>query len=68
MASPLNDPKLEALLDRLHRQSDAQVDETDAAGRRWPGGFHVGRHLGRGTACARIGFLKPEAWRDCRLR
>ena len=30
MASPLNDPELEALLDRLHRQSDAQVDETDA--------------------------------------
>jgi predicted O-methyltransferase YrrM len=30
MASPLNDAKLEALLDRLHAQSDAQVDETDA--------------------------------------
>ena len=30
MASPLNDPKLEALLDRLHGQSDSQVDETDA--------------------------------------
>jgi predicted O-methyltransferase YrrM len=30
MASPLNDPKLEALLNRLHVQSDAQVDETDA--------------------------------------
>jgi predicted O-methyltransferase YrrM len=30
MTSPLNDPKLEALLDRLHAQSDAQVDETDA--------------------------------------
>ncbi len=30
MASPLNDVKLEALLDRLHTQSDAQVDETDA--------------------------------------
>jgi predicted O-methyltransferase YrrM len=30
MTSPLNDPKLEALLDRLHSQSDAQVDETDA--------------------------------------
>jgi len=30
MASPLNDPKLEALLDRLHAQSDAEVDETDA--------------------------------------
>ncbi len=29
MASPLNDPKLEALLDRLHAQSDAQVDEID---------------------------------------
>lgn len=26
--SPLNDPALEALLDRLHAQSDAQVDET----------------------------------------
>ncbi len=30
MTSPLNDPKLEALLDRLHAQSDTQVDETDA--------------------------------------
>ncbi len=30
MPSPLNDPKLEALLDRLHAQSDAQVDDTDA--------------------------------------
>ena len=30
MACPLNDPKLEALLDRLHAESDAQVDETDA--------------------------------------
>jgi predicted O-methyltransferase YrrM len=30
MASPLNDPKLEALLDRLHAQSDTQVDETNA--------------------------------------
>jgi predicted O-methyltransferase YrrM len=30
MASPLNDPKLEALLDRLHSQSDAQVDQIDA--------------------------------------
>ena len=30
MASPLNDPALEALLDRLHSQSDAQVQETDA--------------------------------------
>ncbi len=30
MASPLNDSKLEALLDRLHTQSDAQVEETDA--------------------------------------
>ena len=28
--TPLNDPKLEALLDRLHAQSDAQVDETNA--------------------------------------
>ena len=30
MPSPLNDPKLKALLDRLHAQSDAQVDETEA--------------------------------------
>jgi predicted O-methyltransferase YrrM len=30
MASPLNDPKLEGLLDRLHAQSDAQVDEIEA--------------------------------------
>jgi predicted O-methyltransferase YrrM len=30
MASPLNDPKLKALLNRLHAQSDAQVHETDA--------------------------------------
>ncbi len=30
MASPLNDPKLEALLDRLHAQSDTQINETDA--------------------------------------
>ena len=30
MASPLHDPKLETLLDRLHAQSDAQVEETDA--------------------------------------
>ncbi len=30
MASPLNDPKLEALLDRLHAQSNAEVDEIDA--------------------------------------
>ena len=30
MASLLNDPKLERLLDRLHCQSDAQIDETDA--------------------------------------
>jgi predicted O-methyltransferase YrrM len=30
MASPLKDPKLEALLDRLHAQSDAQVEETNA--------------------------------------
>jgi hypothetical protein len=29
MNSPLNDPQLEALLNRLHAQSDAQVDETD---------------------------------------
>jgi len=31
MPSPLNDPKLEALLDRLHKQSDKQAAETDAA-------------------------------------
>ena len=30
MASPLNDPKLEALLDRLHAQSNSEVVETDA--------------------------------------
>ena len=30
MASLLNDPKLEALLDRLHKQSDKEVDETNA--------------------------------------
>ncbi len=30
MTSLLNDPKLEALLDRLHAQSDAQINETDA--------------------------------------
>ena len=30
MPSPLNDPKLEAMLNRLHAQSDAEVDETDA--------------------------------------
>jgi len=30
MASPLNDRKLEALLDRLHAQSDAEVDEIEA--------------------------------------
>ena len=30
MASPLNDPRLEALLERLHAQSDAQVAEIDA--------------------------------------
>ncbi len=30
MASPLKDPKLEALPDRLHAQSDAQVDEINA--------------------------------------
>ncbi len=29
MTSPLNDPKLEVLLNRLHAQSDAQIDETD---------------------------------------
>ena len=30
MTSPLHDPKLEALLDRLHAQSNAQDQETDA--------------------------------------
>jgi predicted O-methyltransferase YrrM len=30
MPSPLNDPQLEVLLDRLHAQSDAQVDATNA--------------------------------------
>lgn len=30
MPSVLHDPKLEALLDRLHSQSDGQVDETNA--------------------------------------
>jgi len=30
MTSPLNDSKLEALLGRLHAESDTQVDETDA--------------------------------------
>jgi predicted O-methyltransferase YrrM len=30
MASVLNDPKLESLLDQLHAQSDAQVEETEA--------------------------------------
>ncbi len=30
MASPLSDPKLEAMLDRLHSQSEAQVGEVDA--------------------------------------
>ncbi len=30
MSSPLKDPKLEALLDRLHAQSDSQVEETNA--------------------------------------
>jgi len=30
MASPLHDPKLEDFLARLHAQSDAQVEETDA--------------------------------------
>ncbi len=30
MVSPMNDPKLEALLDRLHAQSDTQIDETNA--------------------------------------
>jgi len=30
MTSPLNDPKLEVLLNRLHTQSDVQIDETDA--------------------------------------
>lgn len=30
MPSPLSDPRLEALLDRLHAQSDGQVEETNA--------------------------------------
>lgn len=30
MPSPMNDPALEALLERLHEQSDAQVDDTRA--------------------------------------
>ncbi len=30
MTSPLKDPRLEALLDRLHAQSDAEVGEVDA--------------------------------------
>ena len=30
MASTLNDPKLEALLDSLHAQNDTQIDETNA--------------------------------------
>ena len=30
MGSLLNDPKLEVLLDRLHAQSNAQIEETDA--------------------------------------
>ncbi len=31
MTSPLNDPVLEAMLDRLHRLSDAQAEATDVA-------------------------------------
>ena len=31
MSSPLNDPKLEALLDLLHKQSDQQANNTNAA-------------------------------------
>jgi predicted O-methyltransferase YrrM len=30
MPSPMNDPALEALLERLHEQSNAQVDDTRA--------------------------------------
>lgn len=30
MTSPLNDPELEALLDHLHIESDAEIEETDA--------------------------------------
>jgi len=30
MTSPLNDPKLDALLNRLHAESDTQIEETDA--------------------------------------
>ena len=40
MASPLNDPKLEALLDRLHAQSEAQVEEINA---------HISRRAKAGT-------------------
>ncbi len=43
MASPLNDPKLEALLDRLHAQSDAQVAEVDAYIARRDRELHVAR-------------------------
>ena len=44
MASPLNDLKLEALLSRLHAESDAQVEETNA--------YFAGR--------ARDGTLDPD--------
>ncbi len=44
MPSPLNDPKLEALLSRLHAESDAQVEETNA--------YFAGR--------ARKGTLDPD--------
>ena len=46
MTSPLNDPKLEALLDRLHAQSDIQVEETDD---------YFSRRLREGT----LDFEKP---------
>jgi len=41
MSSPLNDPKLEALLDRLHAQSDAQTAETNAAFERREGEISI---------------------------
>lgn len=41
MSSPLNDPKLEALLDRLHAKSDAQATETNAAFERREGEISI---------------------------
>ena len=40
MASPLNDPKLKVLLDRLHAESDAQVEAINA---------HLARRSKEGT-------------------